>query len=175
VLLWRLNLHTKWGWEEKGCGVGDPPCANKIIINNRLSWDIQQRWTWVWSTNVVLSYVQQWQFWDPWHFGVDPDPHLWLMDPTPNPTPFLSDFKDAKIFLFIFFLIIYPQGQYLQSYEKKEGSGARARSCGPKNLRIPDLVSDPDPQHWTGDFNSRPPDQEYNALIKELFEPVEIV
>jgi hypothetical protein len=32
VLLVRLNLHTKWGREEKGCGVGDPPCSNTIII-----------------------------------------------------------------------------------------------------------------------------------------------
>ena len=29
---------------------------------------------------------------DPWHF--DADPYLWLMDP--DPTPFFSDFKDAK-------------------------------------------------------------------------------
>ncbi len=47
------------------------------------------------------------QCWGLWHFGADP--HLWLIypDPTPDPTPFLSDFKDAKKkkkkFLFFFF------------------------------------------------------------------------
>ncbi len=44
---------------------------------------------------------------DPWRFGADQDPHLWLMDPdldpTPDPTPFFSDFKDANFFLHIFF------------------------------------------------------------------------
>ncbi len=37
-----------------------------------------------------------------------PDPYLWLMDPdpTPDPTPFFSDFKDAKkkYFFHIFLL-----------------------------------------------------------------------
>ncbi len=33
---------------------------------------------------------------DPWHFGVDP--YLWLMDP--DPTPFFSDLKDAKNYVF---------------------------------------------------------------------------
>ncbi len=49
---------------------------------------------------------------DPWHFDADPDPHLWLkdLDPTPDPTPFFSDFKDS-----IFFLIFYSQAHYLQS------------------------------------------------------------
>jgi hypothetical protein len=27
---WRLNLHTKLGREEMGCGVGDPPNATKV-------------------------------------------------------------------------------------------------------------------------------------------------
>jgi hypothetical protein len=35
-------------------------------------------------------------------------------DPTPDPTPFFSDFKDAKKNS-IFFLITYPQALYLQS------------------------------------------------------------
>ncbi len=40
----------------------------------------------------------------PWHFGKDPDPYLWLMDPTQDPASdpaiFVSDFKMAtkKIF-----------------------------------------------------------------------------
>jgi hypothetical protein len=49
---------------------------------------------------------------DPWHFGADPDPDLWLMDPvphpdpTPDPTPFFIDCKDSKktYFFHIFFL-----------------------------------------------------------------------
>jgi hypothetical protein len=42
---------------------------------------------------------------DPWHFGVS------------DPDPFYSDFKDAKknIFFPYFFLLTYPQAQYLQS------------------------------------------------------------
>ncbi len=43
---------------------------------------------------------------DPWHFGADPDPYLWVMDsdsdPTLDPTPFFSIFKDAKKNFFIF-------------------------------------------------------------------------
>ncbi len=51
---------------------------------------------------------------DPWHFGADPDPDprirtLWLMDsaldpdPTPDPIPFFSDFKDAKKITFSYY------------------------------------------------------------------------
>ncbi len=36
-------------------------------------------------------------------------------DPTTDPTPFFSDFKDSKKILFHFFLIIYPQAYNLQS------------------------------------------------------------
>jgi hypothetical protein len=37
-------------------------------------------------------------------------------DPTPDPTSFFRDFKDAKkCFFHIFFLITYPQAHYLQS------------------------------------------------------------
>ncbi len=37
-------------------------------------------------------------------------------DPTPNLTPFFSDFKDAKKLNFSHFLLItYPQEQYLPS------------------------------------------------------------
>ncbi len=57
---------------------------------------------------------------DPWHYGANPDPRIctsWLMDPdpTPDPTPFFSDFKDAKkkfptvfwLFSFINFIKIF--------------------------------------------------------------------
>ncbi len=40
-----------------------------------------------------------------------PDP-----GPTPDPTPFFSDFKESKMqkkFIFLFFLITYPQANYL--------------------------------------------------------------
>jgi hypothetical protein len=46
------------------------------------------------------------------------DPYLLLMDsdPNPDPTPFFSDFKDAKKnFSSYFFLRTYPQAHYLQS------------------------------------------------------------
>jgi hypothetical protein len=49
------------------------------------------------------------------------DPYLCLMnpDPTLDPTPFFSDFKDAKkkYFFHIFFLITYSQAHYLQSWK----------------------------------------------------------
>ncbi len=53
---------------------------------------------------------------DPWHFGADPDPrdpYFWLMDadPTPDPTPFFSDFKNAKK-NFIFFSYNLPEGTF---------------------------------------------------------------
>ncbi len=52
---------------------------------------------------------------DPWHFGADTDLHLLLMDPDPtqDPTPLFSDFKDAKKICSHFFPITYPQAQYL--------------------------------------------------------------
>jgi hypothetical protein len=49
------------------------------------------------------------------YFGADP--YLWLMypDPTPDPTPFFCDFKDAKnkILSSYFFLITYSQAHCL--------------------------------------------------------------
>jgi hypothetical protein len=87
-------------------------------------------------------------------------------DPTPDPTPFFIDFKDAKniFFLHIFFLITCPQAHHIQSkkinfvlkfyflgiisvrsniYEKREGSGSGSaplsngsESGRPKNMRI---------------------------------------
>jgi hypothetical protein len=41
------------------------------------------------------------------------------MDPTPDPTPFFGDFKDA-IFSYCF-LITYPQVHYLQTLKPKRG------------------------------------------------------
>ncbi len=56
---------------------------------------------------------------DPCHFGADPDPHLSLNDPDPtlDPTPFFSVFKNGEIFFSFsyFFLITYPQAHNLQS------------------------------------------------------------
>ncbi len=48
------------------------------------------------------------------HFDPDSNLHLWLTDPdpTPDPTPFFSNIKDAFSY---FFLINYPQHHYLQS------------------------------------------------------------
>ncbi len=63
---------------------------------------------------------------DPWHFGADPDPWIRTLpltllltepdrDPTPDPTPFFSDFKDAKKLIFShFFRKAYLQTHYLQ-------------------------------------------------------------
>jgi hypothetical protein len=49
---------------------------------------------------------------DPGLFGADSDPRLRSdPDPTPDPTPFFSDFKDAKkIIFFIFFSYNLPAG-----------------------------------------------------------------
>ncbi len=46
-----------------------------------------------------------------WCGSGSPDPYLWLIDPdpTPDPTPFFSDFKDVKnLFFFIFFSYNLP-------------------------------------------------------------------
>ncbi len=92
-------------------------------------------------------------FGDLWHFGAVPDPYLWLVDPdldqTPDPTPFLSNFKDAKKINFCsnFSLITHPQAQYIQSYEKKEGGDPggpkTCGSCGSRSrfgIRIPNTA-----------------------------------
>ncbi len=49
-----------------------------------------------------------------------------LADPDPNPTSFFSDFKDAKklFFIFLFFLITYPQAQHVYRKRERSGSGA---------------------------------------------------
>ncbi len=48
---------------------------------------------------------------DPEHFGEDPDLRLRVdPDPTPDLTPFFSDFKDAKNYFFKFFSFNLPAG-----------------------------------------------------------------
>ncbi len=47
---------------------------------------------------------------NPCHFGADPDradPNLWLFDkdPTPDPTPFYSDFKDGENYYYYFIFL----------------------------------------------------------------------
>ncbi len=66
------------------------------------------------------GFLQWWGSVTFWCGSGSADSYFWLMnpdlDPTPYPTPFFSDFKDAKKnFVFIFFLITYPQAHYLQS------------------------------------------------------------
>jgi hypothetical protein len=68
----------------------------------------------------VSVFFQQYyrQIYDIWCGSRSPDPYLWLMDPDPDPIPcptsFFSDFKNANNFFSYFFLITYPQEQYLQ-------------------------------------------------------------
>jgi hypothetical protein len=57
-----------------------------------------------------------------WSGSGSGDPYLWLMDPapdldpTPDPTPFFSDFKGWKKIIFSYFLIqLTPQAHYLQT------------------------------------------------------------
>ncbi len=40
---WRLNLHTKWGREEIGCGVGDPPNAKTIKKKKKMRYCINRK------------------------------------------------------------------------------------------------------------------------------------
>ncbi len=65
-----------------------------------------------------------WQFWGSltfcWWFG-SADPYLCLTDP--DPTPFFSDFKDAKNFNL---QALFQSAQKI--YKKREGSGARSGS-----------------------------------------------
>ncbi len=49
---------------------------------------------------------------DPGHFDADPDLCLMDPDPTPDSTPFFSDFQDAKKLIFFH---TYPQAHYIQS------------------------------------------------------------
>jgi hypothetical protein len=59
------------------------------------------------------------------------------MDPTPDPTPFLIDFKDAKNEFF------HPQAHYLQSLKPN------ADETAPKSQKHADPADpDPDPRHW---------------------------
>ncbi len=87
-------------------------------------------------------------------------PYLWLTDP--DPTPFFSDFKDAKKEKkYIFFLITYPEAHYLHSlvycfidnkwlqalfqsaqhlYEKEKDPGG-PKTCGSCRSGSPTLVN----------------------------------
>jgi hypothetical protein len=58
---------------------------------------------------------------DPWHFGADPDPHFWLMDPDPDPNPaiFVSDLQDVnKIFSFQVLFAYYFLRYILHHFSK---------------------------------------------------------
>jgi hypothetical protein len=71
------------------------------------------------SSRILDENQSNKQCWGSQHFGADPDPHIWLIDPDPasDPTSFFSDGKDAKkLFIFsYFFLLTYLQAHYLQS------------------------------------------------------------
>jgi hypothetical protein len=43
--------------------------------------------------------------WDPWHFGADPDPHLWQTDPDPT-----TYFRCKNIFFLHIFSYNLPTG-----------------------------------------------------------------
>ncbi len=110
-----------------------------------------------------LTHIQCWGSVTFWCGSGSPDPYLLLMDPdihqdpTPGPTPFFSDFKDAKnwIFFIVFsftvpsgilssvLLALFQSAQHL--YEKSEGAGSGSipltngsgsGSGRPKNIRI---------------------------------------
>ncbi len=94
---------------------------------------------------------------DPWHFGADPDPPLWLMDPdpTPDPTPFFSDFKVApKNCSPYFFLINYPQAHYLSLHKIFLKFCVKILFCkhyfSPLNIFLR-KGKDPDPYLWLMD------------------------
>jgi hypothetical protein len=42
---------------------------------------------------------------DPWHFGTDPDPYLWLKDsaPAPDPAIFVSDIQGKNSFFSVWY------------------------------------------------------------------------
>ncbi len=78
--------------------------------------DPQQRlyttssFVWGITTKKIPSTVfQESSVADPWHFGVDPRIHAWLMDPDPDPAIFVIDLQDSSkktSFLTKFFLLI---------------------------------------------------------------------
>ncbi len=58
---------------------------------------------------------------DPWHFGRDPDQHLWLKDPDPAPDPAFSSltFKTPpKSYFFTFFFAFYYRKVHLHHFSK---------------------------------------------------------
>ncbi len=69
------------------------------------NWTVTGRWDTYDLHNVKLML----SFGDRWHFGADLDPripYLWLMDPDADPTPFFSNFKDAKKIYFFPYLLL---------------------------------------------------------------------
>ncbi len=104
---------------------------------------------------------------DPWHFGADPDPHLWLMGPDPAPDQTPDDFKDEKKY-FIFFLLTHSTSSsvlkilifcwnfvlkfyFVKHYFSQLKSRIRIRTSD-KRIRIQEArkhadPSDPDPKH----------------------------
>jgi len=69
-----------------GCGVGDPPCTNIIIINH---------------VSLVIFSVG-----DPRHFGMDPDPDPLLTDLARDPAISSVTFKMATENYFLFFCLL---------------------------------------------------------------------
>jgi hypothetical protein len=85
-------MQGDWGWGG-GCGVS----ANEYRCAHHVTWSPSKLWRSTSIFNLFLTVLGIRE-----HFGADPDP-------TPDPTPFLNDFKDVKkIMFFIFFLITYP-------------------------------------------------------------------
>jgi hypothetical protein len=76
--------------------------ARSRVIRLRESLALYKSYSLVQDVNITDVF-------DPWHFGAD-------TDPTPDPTPFFSDFKDVKKLIFsYYFHITYPQAHYLHS------------------------------------------------------------
>ncbi len=117
------------GWPDS-----NPECCRSKLASYRLGhpflwqldWPVYRSWTWRWSAGTGT-----------WS-GAGPEcsacakgspqlffPVLGIRDiqvririrglVDPDPTPFFSDFKDAKNFSSYFFLLTYPQAHYLQS------------------------------------------------------------
>ncbi len=55
---------------------------------------------------------------DRWHFGTDPDPRLWLMDPDPDPAISFVELQDANKKLF--FSAYYFLKVHLHYFSKKK-------------------------------------------------------
>jgi hypothetical protein len=112
----RSAQSTSWESTVKVCGAESRRCRNKIALrlitgtflsdlNCSMHWTLKTEETLLSAGNTItryhtvpyLMYFMSNSVANAWHFGTDPDPRLWLMDP--DPATLVTDLQEAnKIF-----------------------------------------------------------------------------